>query len=249
MEDFSEVKKQFELWRSQGVEDLQSYLQEDPSRILGCVHQIKVLKVNSQTLKQFEAESFAHLTANLAHVFKADMLTTHINDLVALWKDETLFENTAINYTLSGNRLDIRLRGTVLPGHEHDLSRVLITMEDISPYTQAQRIAEKSRLIAEARFQYSPTSLWVEDFSRIKARLDHLRHLGITDFKTFLDVHHDFIHDCMRDIIVTDVNQATLDLFVAEDKDHLLKNLHHVFQDETQQTFRHQLLEMWQGRL
>ena len=34
--------------------------------------------------------------------------------------------------------------------------------------------------------------------------------------------------------MVTDVNQATLDLFAARDKDHLLKNLHKVFQNETQ---------------
>ncbi len=49
--------------------------------------------------------------------------------------------------------------------------------------------------------------------------------------------------------MVTDVNQATLDLFAARDKDHLLKNLHKVFQNETQQTFRHQLLELWDGNI
>lgn len=249
LEDFSEVQKQFDLWRSEGVEDIASFLLEDKSRILSCAHKIKVLHVNPQTLKQFEAQSFEDLTANLAQIFKADMSSTHLNELVALWNGETLFENTAVNYTLTGHRLDIRLRGTVLPGHEHDLSLVLITTEDITPYANAQRLEEKSRLIAEARFQYSPTSLWVEDFSRVKARLDHLRRLGISDFKTFLDVHNDFINECLRDIMVTDVNQATLDLFAARDKDHLLKNLHKVFQNETQQTFRHQLLELWDGNI
>lgn len=225
LEDFSEVQKQFDLWRSEGIEDIASFLLEDKSGILSCAHKIKVLHVNPQTLKQFEAQSFEDLTANLAQIFKADMSSTHLNELVALWNGEILFENTAVNYTLTVNRLDIRLRGTVLPGHEHDLSLVLITTEDITPYANAQRLEEKSRLIAEARFQYSPTSLWVEDFSRVKARLDHLRRLGISDFKTFLDVHNDFINECLRDIMVTDVNQATLDLFAARDKDHLLKNL------------------------
>jgi len=249
LEDFSEVQKQFDLWRSEGIEDIASFLLEDKSRILSCAHKIKVLHVNPQTLKQFEAQSFEDLTANLAQIFKADMSSTHLNELVALWNGEILFENTAVNYILTVNRLDIRLRGTVLPGHEHDLSLVLITTEDITPYANAQRLEEKSRLIAEARFQYSPTSLWVEDFSRVKARLDHLRRLGISDFKTFLDVHNDFINECLRDIMVTDVNQATLDLFAARDKDHLLKNLHKVFQNETQQTFRHQLLELWDGNI
>ena len=36
LEDFSEVQKQFDLWRSEGVEDIASFLLEDKSRILSC---------------------------------------------------------------------------------------------------------------------------------------------------------------------------------------------------------------------
>ena len=43
LEDFSEVQKQFDLWRSEGVEDIASFLLEDKSRILSCAHKIKVL--------------------------------------------------------------------------------------------------------------------------------------------------------------------------------------------------------------
>ena len=77
--------------------------------------------------------------------------------------------------------------------------------------------------MAEARFIYSPTSLWVEDFSRIKIKLDELRALGIEDFSTFLDVHNDFVNDCIKDILILDVNQATLNLFGAPNKQTLLK--------------------------
>lgn len=99
------------------------------------------------------------------------MSKTHVNELLALWNGETEFSNSAVNYTLTGKRLDIQLKGIVLPQHEHDLSLLLITTEDITSYTEACRLEEKSRHLAEARFIYSPTSLWVEDFSRIKVKL------------------------------------------------------------------------------
>lgn len=51
---------------------------------------------------------------------------------------------------------------------------------------------EKNRILAESRFNYSPCSLWVEDFSRVKIRMDQLRQIGIEDFRTFLDVAYRF---------------------------------------------------------
>ena len=249
LEDYSDIKKQFDIWREQGVQDLFSFLQEDESRILDCARKIKLLKVNSKTLELYQAKDFEHLCQNLHLVFKGDMTKSHIKELVALWNGETHFSNSAVNYTLTGDRLDIQLKGIVLPQHEHDLSLLLITTEDITPYTEACRLEEKSRHLAEARFMYSPTSLWVEDFSRIKTKLDNVRALGIEDFKTFLDVHSDFINECIKDIVVIDVNQATLDLFGAPNKDTLCKNMHKVFAQEMVKTFREQLIELWNGNI
>ncbi|OTG73207.1 histidine kinase [Acinetobacter sp. ANC 4169] len=249
LEDYSEVKKQFDLWRNQGVQDLFAFLQQDQSRILDCARKIKILRVNAKTLELYQAKDLDQLCQNLELVFKADMTKTHIHELVALWNGETHFSHSAVNYTLTGKRLDIQLKGIVLPQHEQDLSLVLITTEDITAYTEACRLEEQSRHLAEARFDYSPTSLWVEDFSQIKIKLDQLRALGIEDFATFLDVHPDFVQECIKEMVIIDVNQATLDLFGASSKEVLFKNLHKVFAAEMVQTFREQLIELWKGNL
>jgi PAS domain S-box-containing protein len=249
LEDFSEVKKQFESWKKDGVTNLEDFLKEDSSRVLHCASLIKILKVNSRTLELYEADSIDTLRDNIEKIFRNDMANSHIHELVALWNNETHFSNTAVNYTLNGTRLDIHLRGTVLPGHENDLSLILLSTENITPYQDACRSEQNSRLIAEARFNYSPTSLWVEDFSRIKYRLDHLKSLGIEDFVTFLDVHNEFIVECLRDITIVDVNQATLNLFGATSKEQLFKNIYTVFGKETLQTFRTQLIELWNGNI
>lgn len=80
-------------------------------------------------------------------------------------------------------------------------------------------------------------------------RLDQLRQIGIDDFRTFLDVHTDFVNQCIEDIILLDVNQATLDLFKAPNKETLFKNLNKVFAKEIYQTFREQLIELWNGKI
>jgi hypothetical protein len=64
-----------------------------------------------------------------------------------------------VNYTLSGKRIDVQLRGAILPGSESSFERVLITTEDITPYQNALRQEEKNRRLAESMFIYSPTSL------------------------------------------------------------------------------------------
>src|SRR5262249_53506757 len=94
-----------------------------------------------------------------------------------------------------------------------------------------------------------PVSLWVEDFSGIKRLLDEARDCGITDFRTFTDVHPEFIARCMNEIRVIDVNRHTLELFVAPDKTTLLSRLDEVFRGVMEKHFREQLIDLWHGKL
>lgn len=249
LEDYSGIKIQFDEWRDQGIQDLRTFLREDLERVRQCAHKIKLIRVNQKTLQLFEAASFEQLCDDLAVIFQQDMLDSHLNELVDLWEGKTLFSSMAVNYTLSGRRLDIQLHGTILPGYEDSFARVLVTTEDVTQVHHARRLEEKNRRLAESRFHYSPASLWVEDFSRVKFRLDQLRQLGIDDFRTFIDVHPEFVNQCVEDILILDVNQATLDLFQAPDKATLLKNTHKIFAKEMLSTFREQLIELWKGNI
>lgn len=79
--------------------------------------------------------------------------------------------------------------------------------------------------------------------------LDDVRGLGITDFRTFVDVHPEFVDSCMQRIRVVDVNKQTLTLFGAVSKTELLERLSDVFRDEMNRSFAEQLLDCWQGTL
>jgi diguanylate cyclase (GGDEF)-like protein len=249
VEDFSGVKALLDSWKAAGVTDIKAFLREDPSRVMASSQAIKVLKVNRATLDLFEADDFDQLVGNLGMVFRDEMLESHVGELSQLWEGKRQFSGTAINYTLSGKRLDIQLRAAVLPGSEDTLDRVLLTTEDVTARESARRQELASRQYAEGIFEHSPVSLWVEDFSRIKILLEEVRARGIVDFRVFTDVHPEFVRQCMSEIRLIDVNKATLSLFGAPDKHTIMQRLGDVFRDEMEHHFREQLIELWNNNL
>ena len=249
LEDYSGLHALFERWRGAGITDLRAHLQGDASRVTECSRELRVVKVNRRTLDLFEADDSAHLVANLHRVFRDEMLGPHIEELVALWNGALEFASETVNYTLGGQRLDILLRGRVLPGHEARWDRVLVAIENVSERLHAERALWHSERYARGLFDNSPVSLWVEDFSAIKRLLDDVRARGIEDFRVFTQVHPEFALRCMGEIRVIDVNQCTLNMFHAPDKASLLNNLSQVFRDEMLTPFTEQLIDLWNGKL
>jgi len=249
LEDYSGVKIQFESWRSRGVTSLREFLLEDVERVRACANLIRVVKVNRKTLALYEADDVFRLTANLDRIFRDDMLIAHLDELVQLWDGRTEFSSHTVNYTLSDRRLDIQLNGTILPGHEADWSRVLVAIEDVTERETARRSLAESEIYARGLFHHSPVSLWVEDFGVIKQLLDGVRACGIVDFRTFTDVHPEFVDRCLSEIRIIDVNRQTLRLFDAKDKETLVHRTREIFRDAMRPHFREQLIDLWSGKL
>ena len=249
LEDFSAVKILLDGWRAEGVTDLRAHLQANPDLVRKAALSIRVIAVNDKTVELFEADNSDQLIANLGVVFSRDMLSTHMGELCQLWERTGGFESQAVNYTLSGRRLDVQLKARILPGSEGDWSRVIVSTEDITEIVEQRRLVAAREGFARGLFEHSPISLWVEDFSVVKDLMDEVRERGVTDFRTFLDVHPEFVFRCMSEIRVIDVNQHTLDLFKADDKAMLLNRLAEVFRDDMEPHFREQLVDLWNGKL
>jgi diguanylate cyclase (GGDEF)-like protein len=249
LEDYSGLKQLFDTWRAAGVNDFDTHVAGRPELIHACTAQLKVLKVNRRTLKLFAADDQTHLVSNLDMVFRDDMMAHVTEELSQLWQGLTCITNQTINYALDGRRMDIQLSIQVMPGHETDWARVLVSLEDISARVQATRRLAQSEQYARDLFEHSPVSLWVEDFSQVKKLMDEVRERGIVDFRTFLNVHPEFITRCMQEIQVYNVNQQTLRMFSATDKPALFGRLGDVFRDEMHDSFGEQLVDLWAGHL
>jgi len=249
LEDYSALYELFEQWRSEGVHDFQVWLGQDPDRLRQCAGAIRIQRVNLQTLNLYGADTAATLMSRLPEVMRDDTLDGLASEMLQLWSTGDSFRSTTVNYTLDGRRLDIALRGVVLPDRERRWDQVLVAVEDITELQQSRRNALMNESMAREFFQQAPVSLWVEDFSRIKTLLNEIREQGIVDFRTFLDVHPEFVERCMSEIRVLDVNGYTLQMYKAKDRNDLLTRLNEVFEDEMVASFAEQLIDLWEGKL
>ncbi|SDO25118.1 diguanylate cyclase (GGDEF) domain-containing protein [Rhodoferax sp. OV413] len=248
LEDFSALKRLFDRWRAEGVSDLRAHVAAHPECLAECAASLQVLEVNQRTLELFGASSQAELLANLSQVFRGDMLDHFAQQMYPMWEGELGFAIQTVNYALDGRRLDVKVQARVLQGHEATWERVMVSLQDITHELQTSNLLVSSEQHARDLFDYSPVSLWVEDFSAVKRLIDEVRMRGIEDFRTFINVHPEFVSRCMQEIRVIDVNRQTLTMFGAKNKAELLARLGEVFQGEMRDSFAEQLIELWQGK-
>ena len=98
------------------------------------------------------------------------------------------------------------------------------TVEDISERHAVESALRESESRYRGLFEYSPISLWEEDFSGVRQRLDTLQAMGVRDMPAYLESHPEEVDGCMALVKVLDVNKATLALFNYKDKKKLINN-------------------------
>lgn len=250
LEDFSKVKLQLDAWRAQGIEELADFLAHHPQCALECARKIKVIHVNTKTLELFEAENVAQIQQHLDYIFRAEVIPIHAQQLIQLWEGNLQFTGETLNNTLSGKRVDLKVRGHVLPNAVDDWSCVLLTTEDVTPYKEIAKREADHRMMAETLFQRSPAALLMQNFSAIKQRIDQIRQSGITDFSAYLDRHPQFVRECLNAIQVEDINQSALQLFNAPNKVELIQHFSTTLtHDQMLYTFHKQLIMLWNNVL
>lgn len=239
IQDFSAVKKIFQQWIDDGVQDLKQYLLEDPERLQPCLMVIKTILVNQSTLDLYEAADLNEILSSFSRMHAEKISIEKVNFFMALWNNQAQYICPSINYTCKGKQIDIQLRASFMPGHENSWERLLLTTENISDYQNARRFAE-------SLFIHSPTALWVKDYSGIKKIFTELQQQGIVDLKQYIQQHPEFLLLCFQTIRSIDVNQALLTLFKAENKQHFYQNIRSLFNGNNQQHFQDELLYLWQ---
>lgn len=97
-------------------------------------------------------------------------------------------------------------------------------------------------------FDLAPVSLWLEDYSGVKALFQEWRAENVTDIKAFLTANPDRVRRCSERIRVLKVNPKTLSLYGARDLDHLMTNLGQVLRDDTFKSHVEELAQLWYGQ-
>jgi len=137
-ENYSAIKREFDSLRAQGVTDLRAHLASHPEAVDRFMGMIRVLEVNRKTLSLFEAMDKESLLANLGKIFRDEMGEHFKNELVDMWEGKTYYEREGINYSLTGEPVNVHLHWTLMPGHEKDFDWVLVALQDVTARKKAE---------------------------------------------------------------------------------------------------------------
>ena len=97
-------------------------------------------------------------------------------------------------------------------------------------------------------FELAPVSLWLEDYSALKALFAQWRADGVADLRAHLAADPARVKQCSACIRLIKVNRKTLSLYQADDVDQLVANLDTVLRDDMLAAHVDELVQLWEGK-
>ena len=137
-DDFSAIKIVFDDLRDRGVNDIEAHFRQHPEIVQQCAELVRVVDVNRAALRLHGAHSKQELLDGLIKTFTRESLDSFRDELVHLWHGNTSMISDAVVKTLAGQPIDVTVTLTVCPGYEESLSRVVVSLIDVTQRKQAE---------------------------------------------------------------------------------------------------------------
>ncbi len=126
-----------------------------------------------------------------------------------------------------------------------DQQHLMTFARDISELVENRQAMEKENRRCNDILNLTPVSIWHEDFTGVGQWLESLRENGVEDLHSHLTENPCLIREAASLVKVISVNNATLQLFGATDREQLLGSLDRLFTEESDRVFMEELLTIW----
>ena len=135
-EDLSALKAYIDSLRTSGIQDLRTYFETHPEALPRCASMVKVLDVNRITLALYQGRSKEEFPSDLSAFLGEGSYDAFKELIICLSEGKEMSEAEAVNWTMTGDRMDIVLRWSIVPGYKETWSRILISVIDITERKQ-----------------------------------------------------------------------------------------------------------------
>ncbi|MEM7345360.1 MAG: GAF domain-containing protein, partial [Chloroflexota bacterium] len=173
--DFSGVKTTLDDLQKSGVTDIRDHLESTPEIVRQCLHQITVLDINKTTLELYGVELKKQLLSELHNFFTLESLPTFQKLLIRLAKGETTYEGEIITRTVFGGQRFIDFTLFIPPDYQHNWSKVLVSMTDVSDRKLAENLMRSRQYIVQMLADFEETISRLDSNVVIQQALSFIR--------------------------------------------------------------------------
>jgi signal transduction histidine kinase/CheY-like chemotaxis protein/PAS domain-containing protein len=120
--------------------------------------------------------------------------------------------------------------------------------EAVSKLSSLNQELHETTVKYKSLFENSPESLWEEDFTLLMKSITDLKQQGITDFRAYFEKYPEKLKEFSQQVIIVDINKATVQLYKANSKEDLIGNLDKTFLPESMDVFKEELFSIIEGK-
>lgn len=131
-EDFSDVKKEIDELRASGIENFADFFGNNIGLVKSIMEKIKIVNINSATLKLFKAENKEKFYSGLNYIIPMTSLSTIANEFSNLADGNTTFISEIDQRDFNGKTIHAVLRLSIAPGYEESWGKVFVSIIDIT---------------------------------------------------------------------------------------------------------------------
>ena len=147
-EDFSVVKAEIEILKSQGIRDFKKYLENYPEFVSWASENIIVRDVNEAALQVTGASNKSELLGPLSRFLEPEMVVMLKREIEAIARGERYFEREAEVHVFGGELRNVMVTIS-FPPHANQYDRVLVNTIDITQIKKSESALRES----EERFR------------------------------------------------------------------------------------------------